>query len=244
MSWLTNTLSPAGLGWFGGFLTSSIGKKVLMALTGLFLISFLPIHLLGNLYLLSNDGGRDFNLYAEFMTHNKIIKTVSYTLYLSIVLHAIQGLLLWRQNASARGQNYAVKVTRAVGTNARAATRMGWLGTILLVFILLHMYQFWLQMKLGNVPMASYGGEVVKDLYTPVMTTFADPIFVVIYLVSMVVIAFHLWHGFQSAFQTLGLNHGKYTPFIKALGKVYSIVIPAGFAIIPLYVYGDTMGWW
>jgi succinate dehydrogenase / fumarate reductase cytochrome b subunit len=245
MSWLTNTLSPVGLGWFGGFLTSSIGKKVLMALTGLFLISFLPIHLLGNLYLLKDDKGESFNLYAEFMTHNKIIKAVSYTLYLSIVLHAIQGLLLWRQNASARGQNYAVKVTRAVGTNPRAATRMGWLGTILLIFILLHMYQFWLQMKLGNVPRAAYGnGEIVKDLYNPVMDAFANPTFVIIYVVSMVAIAFHLWHGFQSAFQTLGLNHGKYMPFIKVLGKAYSVVIPVGFAIIPIYVYGDTMGWW
>ena len=125
------------------------------------------------------------------------------------------------------------------------ATRMGWLGTILLIFILLHMYQFWLQMKLGNVPRAAYGnGEIVKDLYNPVMDAFANPTFVIIYVVSMIAIAFHLWHGFQSAFQTLGLNHGKYTPFIKALGKVYSVLIPAGFAIIPIYVYGDSMGWW
>jgi succinate dehydrogenase / fumarate reductase, cytochrome b subunit len=244
MSWLTNTLSPVGLGWFGAFLTSSIGKKVLMALTGLFLISFLPIHLLGNLYLMKSDGGRDFNLYAEFMTHNKIIKTISYTLYLSILLHAIQGLLLWAQNAKARDQKYAVKVTRAVGTNARAATRMGWIGTIVLVFILIHLYQFWLQMKLGNVPMASYGGEVIKDLYTPVSVAFTNPLFVAFYVLSMLVIAFHLWHGFQSAFQTLGLNHSKYTPFIRALGQVYSIVIPAGFAIIPIYMYGNALGYW
>jgi len=244
MSWLTNTLSPVGLGWFGGFLTSSIGKKVLMAITGIFLITFLPVHLLGNLQMLNDDGGESFNLYAQFMTHNEIIKIVSYTLYLSIVLHAIQGLLLWRQNASARGQNYAVKVTRAVATNARAATRMGWLGTILLIFILLHMYQFWLQMKLGNVPMASYGGEVVKDLYTPVMVAFADPIFVIIYVISMVAIAFHLWHGFQSAFQTLGLNHSKYMTFVRALGKFYAVIVPFGFALIPVYVYGDAMGWW
>lgn len=225
------------MNWFSRFLTSSIGKKLLMSLTGLFLISFLVIHLIGNLQLLINDGGEKFNVYAKFMTTNPIIKTTSYLLYFSILLHAIQGLLLWRQNVAARGQGYAVKVTRSVNTSAKFSSKMGWLGTIILIFIFIHLYQFWLQMKLGNLPMATYGGEEYKDLYAIVSVAYENIFYVIFYVVSMAIIAFHLWHGFQSAFQTLGLNHRKYTPFIQFIGKVIAVVIPVGFAIIPIAMY-------
>ena len=226
------------MSWLTQFFTSSIGRKLLMSLTGIFLIIFLLVHLIGNLQLLAGDQGDSFNLYAEFMTSNPLIKTVSYGLYFFILLHAVQGLILWSKNRTARGgQGYAVKVTRAVNTNGPVARSMGWLGTIILVFILLHMYQFWLQMKMGAVDMATIDGKEVKNLYTLVSTAFNDPIYVAIYVVSMIVIAFHLWHGFQSAFQTLGVNHPKYTPFIQGLGKVYSIVVPLGFAIIPILMF-------
>lgn len=225
------------MNWFSRFLTSSIGKKLLMSLTGLFLISFLVIHLIGNLQLLINDGGEKFNVYAKFMTTNPIIKTTSYLLYFSILLHAIQGLLLWRQNVTARGQGYAVKVTKSVNTSAKFSSNMGWLGTIILIFILIHLYQFWLQMKLGNLPMATYEGEEYKDLYAIVSVAYENIFYVIFYVASMAIIAFHLWHGFQSAFQTLGLNHRKYTPFIQGIGKVIAVVIPIGFAIIPIAMY-------
>ena len=223
--------------WLGRFLTSSIGKKVVMALTGLFLISFLAVHLIGNLQLIAGDGGQAFNEYAYFMTHNPVIMFTSYGLYAFILIHAIQGIALWLKNRSARGsQGYAVKVNRTAGAS-KASVRMGALGTIILIFLLLHMYQFWLQMKLGNTEMASYGGSEVKDLYTLVMGVYANPIFVGIYVVSMIVIAFHLWHGFESAFQTLGLNHPKWTPLVKFVGRAYSVLVPLGFAIIPIWMY-------
>ena len=226
------------MSWFSNFLTSSIGRKVLMSLTGLFLIIFLVIHLIGNLQLLSPDDGMSFNIYAYFMTHNPLIKTVSYLLYAFILIHAVQGWMLWSKNRKARGgQKYAVKNTRAVGTNSFAASNMGWLGTIIFIFLVIHMYQFWLQMKLGNTPMVTYEGNEVKDLYTIVADAYSNIGYVIFYVVSMVVVAYHLLHGFQSAFQTLGLNHRKYTPFIKGIGLVYSILVPLGFAIIPLYMY-------
>ena len=112
---------------------------------------------------------------------------------------------------------------------------MGWLGTIILVFILIHLYQFWLQMKMDVVPYVNIEGEEVKNLYFIVTEAFTNPIYSIFYMICMIVIAFHLWHGFQSAFQTLGLNHKKYTPFIQGLGKIYSVVVPLGFAIIPLF---------
>lgn len=216
-----------------------------MSLTGLFLIIFLVIHLAGNLQLLAGDEGKSFNLYAEFMTSNTLIKTVSILLYLSILVHAVQGWLLWRKNKVARGgQGYAVKVTRVAGTDSFPARNMGWLGTIIFIFIMIHLYQFWLQMKLDLLPYATYDGEQVKNLYAPVEAAYSNLGFVIFYVASMVIIALHLDHGFQSAFQTLGLNHKKYTPFIKGVGKAYSILIPLGFALIPIVMYGQIQGWW
>ncbi|MEL7020065.1 MAG: succinate dehydrogenase cytochrome b subunit [Bacteroidota bacterium] len=229
------------MNWLIRFLTSSIGQKTIMSLSGLFLTTFLVVHLVGNLQLLLDDGGEQFNIYAKFMTSNPLIKTTSYLLYASILLHAIQGIALWWQNKQARGgKGYAVKVTRAVKTNSFTSRYMAAFGTIILVFIFVHMYQFWLQMKLGNVPMipaGTYEGyeEPIKNLYAPVAEVFSNPLFVVFYVISMIVIAMHLWHGFQSAFQTLGLNHKKYTPLIKGVGIAYSILVPLGFAILPLY---------
>lgn len=226
------------MSWFTNFLTSSIGQKFVMSLTGLFLVLFLIIHLIGNLKLLKMDDGAAFNVYAYFMTHNPLIKIVSYILYISILIHAIQGWMLWVKNRRARGPvDYAVKVTKAVKTSAFASTRMGALGTIIFVFILIHLYQFWLQMKLDKLPYMTIEGKEYKDLYWIVSLTYENVWFVIFYVISMVVIAFHLWHGFQSAFQTLGLEHRKYTPGIKFLGKVYSIIIPALFALIPIYMY-------
>lgn len=208
-----------------------------MSLTGLFLILFLVIHLIGNLQLLHHDGGKAFNIYAKFMTSNPIIKTISILLYLTIVIHAVQGWAIWRKNRAARGVGYAVKVTRAVNTNPRAAANMGWLGTIIFIFIVIHLYQFWLQMKLGNLPMATYEKGEVKDLYAIVSVAYQNLGYVIFYVFSMAVIAFHLLHGFQSAFQSLGINHKKYSPAIRFVGVVYAIVVPALFALIPVYMY-------
>lgn len=226
--------------WFGRFITSSIGKKVVMALTGLFLISFLAVHLAGNVQLLSGDGGQSFNEYAYFMTHNPLIKFTSYGLYAFILIHAIQGFLLWKKNHDARGsQGYAVKVNRTAGASS-ASVRMGALGTVILIFIIVHMVQFWAQMKIvDTVPDISYPGAeyAVKDLYALVASTYTNIWFVLFYVVSMIFIGFHLYHGFESAFQTLGLNHQKWTPLVKVIGRAYSIIVPLGFAIIPIWMY-------
>lgn len=228
------------MSWFTNFLSSSIGQKLIMSLTGLFLIVFLVVHLVGNLQLLIDDGGQQFNLYAKFMTTNPLIKITSYGLYAFILLHAFQGLYIKWRNTQARGeQKYAVKITRATSTNATAAKFMAQLGIIIFVFLIIHMYQFWFKMKVGMLEMVQYEGidYAVNNLYAPVQAAFTSPIFVIFYVVCMGVVGMHLWHGFQSAFQTLGLNHKKYTPIIQFLGKAYSIVIPVGFAIIPIFFF-------
>lgn len=224
------------MNWFIKFLTSSIGQKLVMSLTGLFLITFLPVHLAGNLQLLTDDGGESFNLYAKFMTGNPLIKTVSYGLYFFILLHTIQGLLLYFKNKGAKGTKYAVKTK---SNNSWASRNMGPLGMIILIFLILHLWQFWYQMHWGGLPTLQYAGEAdpVKNLYGPVYEAFKNIWFVVFYVICMIGIGFHLSHGFQSAFQSLGLNHKKYTPLIEFLGKAYSIIVPFGFAMIPLYFY-------
>lgn len=223
------------MNWVTNFLSSSIGRKLIMSLTGLFLILFLLVHLIGNLQLLADDGGQKFNEYAKFMTQNPLIKFISIGNYIFILLHAIQGIILWNKNKTAKGTNYTVKTTE---NTSWASRNMGPLGIVILVFILIHLWQFWFQMKMDYVPLVEYvQGESVKNLYVPVAEAYSQWYFVAFYVICMGVIALHLSHGFQSAFQSLGLNHKKYTPTIKFLGKAYSILIPLGFAIIPVFFY-------
>ena len=223
--------------WLINFFTSSIGRKLIMSLTGLFLIVFLKIHLLGNLQLLVNDGGESFNGYAYFMTTNPLIKTVSWGLYFFILLHAVLGIVIWLKNKAAKGSSYAV------GSNANvtwASKNMALLGILVLAFIFIHMGDFWYKMKFTDqLNLVTVAGidTPVKDLYSQVAYTFGNLWMVIAYLIGMLTLAFHLWHGFQSAFQTLGLNHKKYTPIIQFIGKAYAILVPLGFAIIPLYYF-------
>jgi succinate dehydrogenase / fumarate reductase, cytochrome b subunit len=222
------------MNWFTKFLSSSLGKKLIMALTGLFLISFLVIHLIGNLQLLHDDGGRAFNIYARFMTTNPLIKTISYLLYTSIVIHAAWALLLTLQNRKARGEGkYAITNKSSAWTSRN----MGVLGTLIFIFIIIHMRQFWAEMHWGGIPMATYDGEQVKDLYSIVALAFAEPLYVALYVISMMAMAFHLWHGFSSAFQTLGINHLKYNGIIEFVGRVIAVIVPASFAWIPIKMF-------
>ncbi len=210
--------------WFIDFLTSGIGKKVVMSLTGLFLIIFLIVHLIGNLQLLAGDGGKAFNNYAAFMTSNPIIKTVSYGLYTGILLHAFLGLAIAMKNRQAKGRKYTggqrAKVTWA-------SKNMALLGILILAFILIHMGDFW---------WAMHNTEGL-NLYDKVASSFSNPIIVGGYVLGMAILSFHLWHGFSSAFQTLGINNSKYNPLISFLGKAYSLIVPLVYALIPIYFY-------
>lgn len=223
--------------WITEFLTSSLGRKLIMSLTGLFLILFLTVHLIGNLQLLMSDGGRAFNEYSAFMGHHPLIQTISIGNFFFIILHTIQGLLLARANKKAKGSKYAVTPKDNI---TWASKNMALLGTLVLAFILMHLGHFWYQFKFGstsNLVMVDYDGVSMIDAYSSVVAVLTQPIWLIAYLIGLAVLAFHLSHGFASAFQTLGLRHKKYTPIIKGIGKLYSILIPLGFAIIPLYLF-------
>ena len=224
------------MNWFTRLLSSTLGRKLLMALTGLFLILFLIVHLIGNLQLLKSDAGEAFNVYAKFMTSNPIIKTISYANYTFILLHVIWAILLTRRNKAARGsEGYAVNKNSSPWTSRN----MGILGTLIFIFLIIHLRGFWAQMHWGGIPVKVYDGEEVKDLYAVVDLAYSSVWYVVLYVVSMGVLAFHLWHGFASSFQTLGLNHAKYNPVIKFVGQAFAIVVPALFALIPIWMFLD-----
>lgn len=232
------------MNWLFKFLQSSLGRKVIMSLTGLFLCTFLVVHMIGNLKLFA--GADKFNEYAEFMAHNPLIKTVSFGLYFFILLHAVQGIAIWLSNRNAAGGT-RYKVNAASPTEARIAARnMGMLGVLILAFILLHMAQFWFYAKIAGMPEWAAGNEAGKEgimsLYDMVEQAFKQPWVVISYLVGLVALSLHLIHGFQSAFQTLGLSHKKYTPIIKILGWAFAIIVPVGFASMPVYFFVQSIG--
>ncbi|WP_396162739.1 succinate dehydrogenase cytochrome b subunit [Flavobacterium sp.] len=278
-------------------LKSSIAKKYWMALTGLFLCLFLAGHLAGNLQLLVPNNALNFNQYALFMTSNPAVKLLSYLTYISILFHAIDGIALTIQNKKARPIGYA----KTNGSTSSFASRnMAVLGTIILVFIVTHMVNFWAKMHFDkNMPLMTktidvqgqkqnfYVGtqvgqffpveqvakegdktdqtmmpkqfviknrtdlyysqadvktaDLYKDLYKITIDFFKDAkyglYFTIGYVLAMIALAFHLWHGFQSAFQSLGVNSSKLTPVIKFFGRAFALVVPLLFAIIPIILH-------
>ncbi|HOZ39189.1 MAG TPA: succinate dehydrogenase cytochrome b subunit [Flavobacteriales bacterium] len=219
-------------------LGSSLAKKYWMALTGLFLCIFLIAHLAGNLQLLdmSPEGQLKFNEYARFMTTFPPVKVVSYLLYASILFHAFDGFLLTIQNRKARPVKYAYEKPGA--NSAWYARQMALLGTLILVFLVIHMKHFWYEMHFGDLPMTvDKDGAPLKDLYTVVAAAFTQLWYVALYVVMMGVLAFHLMHGFASSFQSLGLNHPRYTPIIKNVGVFFAVIVPIFFALIPVWMF-------
>jgi succinate dehydrogenase / fumarate reductase cytochrome b subunit len=273
---------------------SSIAKKYWMAVTGLFLCLFLVGHLLGNLQLIlqsGEEGRRAFNEYAYFMGHNIFIKILSYVTYASIIFHAVDGIMLTIKNKKARPVNYVYNNPSA---NSSLPSRwMALLGSLILVFIVTHMANFWWKMKISEeIPLHTYKvkiderlgqspdidyyythvpstnpipkdtaqieekgtdlylkssnlklAEGYRDLHTVVMEFFNPNVndeamlYVLVYVISMGVLGFHLWHGFASAFQSLGLNHAKYNAIIKKIGQGFAVIVPLLFALIPILIF-------
>lgn len=232
------------------FFTSSIGKKITMGLTGFFLISFLIVHCSINAMIFFNDGGQTFNHWGHFMGSNLLIRTAEIGLFVFLLIHIIQGLLLWKQNKSARPVKYIV--TKPNENSKWYSRSMGLLGTLILIFLILHLYHFWTPSRfggMGNVRsleetvLSDYNNQPVHDLYKEMILVFKDNLLVVlIYVLGVISLCWHLLHGFQSAFQTFGWNHKKYTPLIKLIGVGYSIIICLLFAMMPIAIYLHWVG--
>ncbi len=203
---------------------SSVGKKIVMSLSGLFLCTFLVVHLSGNFLLFKNDGGVAFDAYSDFMSTNVVIRTMEIILFSGFIAHSISGGIIWWMNRRARPEKYR---TYKLSENTGFASRHTMLtGSIVLVFLVIHLKTFWYGSRFA---------EVKPSMYQLVSTAFSSPSYVFFYLVALVLLGYHLRHGFQSAFQTLGLRSKKYIGLLDAVAVIFWLIIPMGFASMPVY---------
>jgi succinate dehydrogenase / fumarate reductase cytochrome b subunit len=211
MSWLTRSLKQ------------SIGKKFVMAVTGLFLILFLFEHIIGNYYLFA--GAESFDRYVGALESlGYITPILEIILGLAFIIHIIYGIWLWIGNAKATPIKYEVNGSKE---NASFTSRYAvYLGLLILLFLIIHLINFWYHYRFMDY-----------NLYNTVTGLFKDPYYLAFYIFTFIVLGMHIHHGFQSAFQTLGWNHPKYFPFIKKFGTFLAVVFAVGFSIIPIYYY-------
>lgn len=216
--------------------SSSIGKKLVMSLSGLFLIVFLLVHLGVNSLLMFDNTGRLFNLGAHFMAVNPLIKVFEPVLALGFLLHIVWAFTITLRNMQARPVKYAVN--NQSGNATFASRNMFVLGVIVLGFLAIHLANFFVKIKFTGSPLlaeVNVDGVMMENAYGLVVELFRNPIYSVIYVIWVIALWFHLTHGFWSAFQTVGLNNQIWIKRWKAVAYVYATIVAAGFAIIPLF---------
>ncbi len=214
--------------------TSSIGKKLMMSLAGIFLITFLLVHMGLNLLVIIFEDPMVYNKAAHFMSSNILIKMVEITLFVGLLLHVIYAMILQAQNWLARPRRY----NKTNYSNTSFFSKfMIHTAAIVLVFLVIHLIDFYFKAKFGHAAEIHVDGVAMHDLASEIIDKFKMLPFVVFYIAAFVFLGFHLIHGFQSAFKTLGLDHKKYTPLIQFLAIIYTVIVVAGFSIIPLMVY-------
>ena len=220
------------------FLTSAVGKKLVMGLTGIFLISFLVVHVGVNACIWANDGGVMFNKAAHFMGATVVIRILEVGLFVGIFLHIIQGYVLTANNQSKRKVGYEVPMGNK-GSKWYSRS-MGLLGTILLLFFILHWWHFWIPSRFTGVMQTAVDGKEMHDMYTLMKITFSELWVVVIYVIACFSLFWHLLHGFQSSFRTIGLSNNRHIAIVQALGVGFSVLVSLAFAMMPVSMY---LGW-
>ncbi|MCD6658595.1 MAG: succinate dehydrogenase cytochrome b subunit [Lentimicrobium sp.] len=213
---------------------SSITKKVIMALAGLFLISFLIVHLGINLLILKNDGRESFNMAAHFMVTNPVIQTMQWVLFGGFILHILLGIVLQLQNWMARPQRYKVE---GYSHTSFFSKFMIHTGAVIFAFLIIHLVNFFFRAKFGEMPHIMINGEQYEDMGLLVIEKFRDLPYVLMYVVWLLFLGFHLDHAFHSALQSLGLNHSKYTPVAFGVSRALAILIAGGFILIPVLIF-------
>jgi succinate dehydrogenase / fumarate reductase cytochrome b subunit len=210
------------------FYRSSVGKKLIVGLTVLLLASYLVIHLIGNLLLFRSDNGAWFNAYADNLPNILVIRIIEILLFAIFLVHILTGVIVWFINRRSRGPDrYAVYHPQE--NSALSSRTMLFSGSIVFIFLVIHMRNFWYTSR--------YQADAGFSMYALVRSTFADPVYSGLYLVALFLLGFHLRHGFQSAFQTFGLRNKRYAPLIEWVGVIFWLVIPFLFATMPLYFY-------
>jgi succinate dehydrogenase / fumarate reductase cytochrome b subunit len=203
---------------------SSVGQKFVVGLTGLFLTTFLIVHLSGNLLLFRNDGGQAFEEYSTFMATNPGIRTLEIVLFAGFLIHIIFSVRTWINNRMARPVRYEVHRPQ---DNSSLASRITFVtGSIVFIFLVVHLRTFFVPTR--------FAGGVPPRMYDLVREAFSNPLYSGFYIIAMVLLAYHLKHGFQSAFQTFGLRPGRQRA-IDVVAIFFWLIIPAGFASMPAY---------
>jgi succinate dehydrogenase / fumarate reductase cytochrome b subunit len=219
------------------FLTASIGRKFVMSLSGLFLVVFIAVHLGLNLLLIFDNSGDLFNQGAHFMATNPLIKIMEPILGLGFVVHIVWSFFLEYQNWKARPVKYAKK--NMSGASSWASRNMLVLGALVLVFLVIHILNFFVKMKFTGDPLlaeVTIHGVHMHNAYALVSAAFIQSLpLSIFYIIGGVLLGIHLSHGFWSAFQTLGLNNKHWLNRWKVIGRIYAILIAVGYAAIPLY---------
>lgn len=219
---------------FSSSLWSSVGKKVLMALTGLIMILFLIEHLAGNL-LLYGENPDPFNEYSHFLiSFGSILYVAELGLVALFLVHVVAAVSVWLGKRRARPDNYAL--VRSAGPPSRKtiySTTMIYTGIVLFVFLVIHLKTF----KYGPHYTTTVDGVEMRDLHKLVIEVFRQPGYVIGYVAVMILMGFHLRHAFWSAFQSLGVNHPRYSPLIYGLGIIIAVLLTVGFLGIPIWIY-------
>ena len=209
-----------------------------MALTGIFLVVFLVVHCYVNANVFFSNAEENFNRAAHFMGTNLLIRITEVGLFAGFILHIVQGYKLELQNRSKRKSRYAV--TAGNKTSKWYSRSMAILGILILLFLIIHLAHFWVPSRFGGLKEVVYDGQSYHNLYLEMKNVFAVPVFVIIYVLGCVSLAWHLLHGVQSAAHTMGWTSKNYFPVIKSIGVVFSILIPLIFALMPIFMY---YGW-
>ena len=221
--------------------TSSIGRKIVMALTGIFLITFLIVHISINACIYNtladpNDHGIVFNRAAYFMGSTFLIRVIEIGLFAMFFIHIIQGLLLANYNLQKRNTQYAV--TYGNRGSRWYSRSMGLLGTLILLFLIVHISQFWVPSRFGNLPeVRVQNGDPVHDLFGRMKEVFSHSWVVILYVFGCISLGYHLAHGFQSAFRTMGVHNRKYQRMLIVAGNWFSVIVTIGFASMPISMY-------
>jgi len=226
---------------WGHYFTSGVGKKLVMAFTGIFLILFLIVHCTANACIFVPDHGVTFNEVAHFLGTNWILHVLEIGLIAGFLLHIMQGIMLTVQNRTKRPVNYKLKRRPDTTWYSRS---MGLLGVLILIFLIIHLDHFWVHTRLaaifGGLDEVSYSSMKVDNLFGRMQEVFSHAWVVVVYLLALLALGWHLAHGFQSAFRTLGMSSSKYIPVIRGVGFAFSIIVPLVFAAMPVSMY---FGW-
>lgn len=209
-----------------------------MSLTGVALIAFLVVHVGINACIWAGDGGEMFNKASHFMGHTVVIRIIEVFLFVGILLHVVQGLVLEVQNRTRRKVGYAVNLgNRGSKWYSRS---MGLLGTLLLLFLVMHLSHFWVPSRFTELETITIDGKEYPNQYADIVRVFQNPIIDILYILGCASLLYHLLHGFQSAFRTLGVGNGRYMALIKTTGFWFSVIVCLAFAMMPISVYA---GW-